>query len=230
MLKKRILCVQSDPAQRSLRVFGLRCAGFNVDETATLAEARVRIARRFPDLLLIGADTLPSGLARLLATLRGSVRTAELRVVLVAARPTAPSAVAAFESGVDDYLVEPVSPEELIARINAVLRGGRPHALSETIEFGKLRFDRVQSRVSNGAQSEALGPTESRILEFFLTHPERPITRDVLVYRVWGGTVDVDRRTVDVCVCRLRKALKRLRCAGHLRTVREQGYLFSAET
>jgi two-component system phosphate regulon response regulator PhoB len=138
--------------------------------------------------------------------------------------------VAGLEGGADDYVTKPFSPRELLARINAVLRRGGGNGVDERIEFGGLILDQGSHRVMVGERTVALGPTEYRMLEFFMTHPERVYTRDQLLDRIWGGNVYVEERTIDVHIRRLRKALEDFGYDRFVQTVRGSGYRFSART
>src|SRR5690349_5934902 len=133
-----------------------------------------------------------------------------------------------LEGGADDYITKPFSPRELLARINAVLRRAMPAEGSERIDIEGLVLDQSSQRVSSGERTVALGPTEYRMLAFFMTHPERVYTREQLLDRVWGGNVYVEERTIDVHIRRLRKALEEFGYDRLIQTVRGSGYRFSA--
>jgi two-component system phosphate regulon response regulator PhoB len=154
--------------------------------------------------------------------------TSELPVIMLTARAEEGDKVAGLEGGADDYITKPFSPRELLARINAVLRRSLPAEGAERIEIEGLVLDQSSQRVSSGDRTVALGPTEYRMLAFFMTHPERVYTREQLLDRVWGGNVYVEERTIDVHIRRLRKALEE---SGHdrlIQTVRGSGYRLSA--
>jgi two-component system, OmpR family, phosphate regulon response regulator PhoB len=136
--------------------------------------------------------------------------------------------VAGLEGGADDYITKPCSPRELLARINAVLRRSAPNASEERIEVEGLALDQASHRVLIGEATVGLGPTEYRMLEFFMTHPERVYSRDQLLDRIWGGNVYVEERTIDVHIRRLRKALEDFGYDRFIQTVRGSGYRFSA--
>jgi two-component system phosphate regulon response regulator PhoB len=153
--------------------------------------------------------------------------TREVPVIMLTARAEEQDKVAGLEGGADDYVTKPFSPRELLARINAVLRRTSPAAAEELIDVGQLRLDAAGHRVLCGEATVVLGPTEYRLLSFFITHAERVYTRSQLLDRVWGGNVYVEERTVDVHIRRLRKALEAFNCDGYVQTVRGAGYRFS---
>ena len=178
-----------------------------------------------PDLVLLDW-MLPgqSGLA-LARRWRGDARTRELPIIMLTARAEEADKVAGLDAGADDYLAKPFSTNELMARIRAVLRRKAPEALDAAVEVGGLRLDPATRRVTRAATCELkLGPTEFRLLHFFMTHPERVHSRAQLLDRVWGDHVFIEERTVDVHVKRLREALAPAHCAQMIETVRGAGY------
>ena len=148
-------------------------------------------------------------------------------VVFLTARNDEIDRVLGLELGADDYVTKPFSPRDLLARIQAVLRRTSPTAAGEAIEAGALKLDPVSHRVIAGEQTVSLGPTEYRLLQFFMEHPDRVYARSQLLDRVWGGNVYVEERTVDVHIRRLRKALEPFACDSLVQTVRGSGYRFS---
>jgi two-component system phosphate regulon response regulator PhoB len=208
--------------------FGLRRAGFEVREAADARSGRAEVANKLPDLLLVDwmlPDT--SGL-EFTRALKRDRETRELPVIMLTARAEEGDKVAGLEGGADDYITKPFSPRELLARINAVLRRALPAEGSERIDIEGLVLDQSSQRVSAGERTVALGPTEYRMLAFFMTHPERVYTREQLLDRVWGGNVYVEERTIDVHIRRLRKALEEFGYDRLIQTVRGSGYRFSA--
>jgi two-component system phosphate regulon response regulator PhoB len=147
---------------------------------------------------------------------------------LLTARAEEGDKVAGLEGGADDYITKPFSQRELLARINAVLRRTNAVEGTERIDVEGLVLDQSSQRVSSGERTVALGPTEYRMLAFFMTHPERVYTREQLLDRVWGGNVYVEERTIDVHIRRLRKALEEYGYDRLIQTVRGSGYRFSA--
>jgi two-component system phosphate regulon response regulator PhoB len=148
-------------------------------------------------------------------------------VILLTARATEADKIAGLDGGADDYVTKPFSPRELLSRINAVLRRTPGGSDAETLELGGLVMDRASHRVTAGGREVELGPTEYRMLEFFMQNPERVYARAQLLDRVWGGNVYIEERTIDVHIRRLRKALEDVRLDGLIQTVRGAGYRFS---
>ena len=229
MSGKLILIVEDEPAIRQMIAFGLRRAGFDVREAVDYREAREALADQRPDLVLVDW-MLPdmSGL-ELTRTLKRDRETREVPVIMLTARAEEGDKVTGLESGADDYVTKPFSPRELIARINAVLRRTGASGLDHMVEFEALKLDQQGQRITVDGQTVPLGPTEYRMLEFFMTHPERVFSRDQLLDRLWGGNVYVEERTIDVHVRRLRKSLETFGLDRFVQTVRGSGYRFSAK-
>jgi two-component system phosphate regulon response regulator PhoB len=227
MQTKQILIVEDEKPIREMIAFGLRRAGFDVLEAEDCKAARARIADKRPDLLLVDW-MLPdmSGL-ELTRSLKRDKETREVPVIMLTARADEQDKVSGLEGGADDYVTKPFSPRELLARINAVLRRTLPNGTEERIEIEGLVLDGASHRVMAGDQTVVLGPTEFRLLSFFMTHPERVYSRNQLLDRVWGGNVYVEERTVDVHIRRLRKALSAFGYDKFIQTVRGAGYRFS---
>jgi two-component system phosphate regulon response regulator PhoB len=228
MSAKQILVVEDERPIREMIAFGLRRAGFEVREAADARAGRAEVANKLPDLLLVDwmlPDT--SGL-EFTRALKRDRETRELPVIMLTARAEEGDKVAGLEGGADDYITKPFSPRELLARINAVLRRAMPAEGSERIDIEGLVLDQSSQRVSSGERTVALGPTEYRMLAFFMSHPERVYTREQLLDRVWGGNVYVEERTIDVHIRRLRKALEEFGYDRLIQTVRGSGYRFSS--
>jgi two-component system phosphate regulon response regulator PhoB len=228
MSAKQILVVEDERPIREMIAFGLRRAGFEVREAADARTGRAEVANKLPDLLLVDwmlPDT--SGL-EFTRALKRDRETREVPIIMLTARAEEGDKVAGLEGGADDYITKPFSPRELLARINAVLRRAQPTEGTERIDIEGLVLDQSSQRVSSGERTVALGPTEYRMLAFFMTHPERVYTREQLLDRVWGGNVYVEERTIDVHIRRLRKALEEFGYDRLIQTVRGSGYRFSA--
>ena len=192
------------------------------------AESAQRILKgELPDLVLLDW-MLPgeSGLA-LARRWRGDERTRALPFIMLTARAQEADKVAALDAGADDYLTKPFSPKELLARIRAVLRRSREDDEDGSVQVGNLRIDGASHRVFAGDQQLQIGPTEYRLLHFFMTHADRVYTRTQVLDHVWGGNVYVEERTIDVHIRRLRKALEEFGYDRLVQTVRGAGYRFS---
>ena len=229
MSAKQILVVEDERPIREMIAFGLRRAGFEVREAADARSGRAEVANKLPDLLLVDwmlPDT--SGL-EFTRALKRDRETREVPVIMLTARAEEGDKVAGLEGGADDYITKPFSPRELLARINAVLRRTTPVEGTERVDIEGLVLDQSSQRVSSGERTVALGPTEYRMLAFFMTHPERVYTREQLLDRVWGGNVYVEERTIDVHIRRLRKALEEFGFDRLIQTVRGSGYRFSSK-
>ena len=229
MKPRQILVVEDESAIREMIAFGLRRAGHSVLEAGDCREARRLLADRRPDLLLVDW-MLPdmSGL-ELTRQLKKDAETRDLPIIMLTARAEEHDKVAGLEGGADDYLTKPFSPRELLARIQAVLRRVAPSLEGELVRHDMLTLDSAGHRVMAGEAPVALGPTEYRLLAFFMTHAERVYTRSQLLDRVWGGNVYVEERTIDVHIRRLRKALADHGCEHYVQTVRGSGYRFSTK-
>ena len=230
MPAKQVLIVEDERPIREMIAFGLKRAGFEVREAEDCRTARAALADARPDLVLVDW-MLPdmSGL-ELTRSLKRDRETRDLPIIMLTARAEEGDKVAGLEGGADDYVTKPFSPRELLARINAVLRRSSANGIDELLEFEGLVLDQGSHRVMVGERTVMLGPTEYRMLEFFMMHPERVYTRDQLLDRIWGGNVYVEERTIDVHIRRLRKALEDFRYDRFVQTVRGSGYRFSART
>ena len=218
----RLLLVEDDRMiGESLRA-ALKLEGHAVDwVTDAQAAATTTATERF-DLVLLDLG-LPKGNG--LDVLRGiRARGDSTPVIVLTARDALGDRVAGLDAGADDYLTKPFSTKELLARIRAVLRRKAPEALDSAVEVSGLRLDPATRRVTRGTQEVKIGPTEFRLLHFFMTHTERVHSRTQLLDRVWGDHVFIEERTVDVHVKRLREALAPVQCSTLIETVRGAGY------
>jgi two-component system, OmpR family, phosphate regulon response regulator PhoB len=220
----RILVVEDESAIAELISINLRHAGFEVTIATASDQAQSEVDRVLPDLVVLDW-MLPgqSGLA-LAKQWRGHPRTRELPIIMLTARAEEGDKIAGLDAGADDYLTKPFSTSELLARIRAVLRRKAPEALDTLVDVGGLKLDPATRRVSRDEREVRVGPTEFRLLHFFMTHPERVHSRAQLLDRVWGDHVFIEERTVDVHVKRLREALEPVQCARMIETVRGAGY------
>jgi len=223
-----ILVVEDEPAIQELIAVNLEHAGHRVQRAHTAAEADASIRLVKPDLIVLDwmlPDVAGTVLAR---KLRADPRSKDVPIIMLTARAQEHDKIEGLDAGADDYITKPFSPKELLARIKAVLRRRAPQLTDDAIEIGGLKLDPAVHRVSGGGRQLDLGPTEFKLLRFFMTHPERVYSRAQLLDQVWGDHVFVEERTVDVHIRRLRQALEP---NGHdrlIETVRGTGYRFHA--
>jgi two-component system phosphate regulon response regulator PhoB len=191
-------------------------------------EAADAIAERVPDLILLDWMLPGASGLELARRWRRDDLTRDIPIIMLTARGEENDRVSGLESGIDDYVVKPFSARELLARIKAVLRRSRDDEDDGSVAVGALRIDGAAHRVFATDEPLHVGPTEYRLLHFFMTHTDRVYTRAQLLDHVWGGNVYVEERTVDVHIRRLRKALEPVRLEDMVQTVRGAGYRFSA--
>lgn len=228
----KILIVDDEAAIRDMIAIALDTAGFNVSTAATAHDALVSVIDERPDLILLDW-MLPGGSGVDLARrLKKDDLTAELPIIMLTAKTSEDNKVQGLDAGVDDYVTKPFSPRELVARIKAVLRRSSGRHQDKVIRYFDLELDPGSHRVSIDEQSVDIGPTEFRLLNFFMTHPEKVFSRDHIQDQVWGANIYLEERTVDVHIGRLRKALNKassgsIDYANLVQTVRGAGYRFS---
>ena len=225
--RKTVLIVDDEAAIREMVSLALETAKFNVLEASDSQEGHAIIIDSQPDVVLL--DWMMPGTTglELLRRLRRDPLTEKIPVILLTAKTSEDSKITGLDSGADDFISKPFSPKELVSRIRAVIRRSTVTEPSEPIKVGEMLFDPESHRVSICDEPVDIGPTEYRMLQFFLTHQERVYSRDQILDHVWGANVYLDERTVDVHIRRLRKAIS---VAGHekyVQTVRGAGYRFS---
>ena len=222
----RILMVEDESDLSLLLGYNLEAEGYVVENVERGDEAELRLAENAPDLVIL--DWMLPGVSGLeiCRRLRARESTRTLPVIMVTARGEEAERVRGLSVGADDYVVKPFSVPELMARVRALLRRSRPERIAERLNAGDLDLDRETRRVRRGARDIHLGPTEFRLLEYLLEKPGRVFSRAQLLDGVWGQAAEIDERTVDVHVGRLRKALSRGRERDPIRTVRGTGYAF----
>ncbi len=225
----KILVVEDEPAIREMAVFMLQQEGFEVREAEDALTARARLADDPPDLILMDWMLPGSSGIELTRELKADPLTRDIPVIILTARGEEDDKVRGLECGAEDYVTKPFSPRELVARIRVILRRLAPHVSDEIVEEGPLRLDPGSHRASVGGEELTLGPTEFRLLHFFMTHPEKVYSRSRLLDRVWGTNVYIEERTVDVHIRRLRKVLEAHDSAYMIQTVRGAGYRFSTQ-
>ncbi|HEY0446741.1 MAG TPA: phosphate regulon transcriptional regulator PhoB [Allosphingosinicella sp.] len=229
MNKARLLLVEDDGSLAELLVWHFERAGFEVARTGNGEEALLMADERAPDLILL--DWMIEGVSgiEVCRRLRRKTGTANVPIIMLTARGEEGDRIRGLETGADDYVTKPFSPRELVARVAAVLRRVRPALAEERLAFADVEMDVVSHRVRRGGEPIALGPTEFRLLRHFLEHPRRVFARERLIDAVWSPDSDIDGRTVDVHVRRLRKALNDGGRPDLIRTVRSAGYSLDAE-
>jgi two-component system phosphate regulon response regulator PhoB len=226
---ERILLVEDDAAIAEMVDDALLRHGFQCIRAADAAEASRVLGHTRPELILL--DWMLPGISGLefARRLRREDATRDIPVIMLTARCEEADTVAGFEAGVDDYVGKPFSVRELVARIRAVLRRSASLSEGDAITVGGLSLDPASHRVSANGETVRIGPTEFRMLKFFMEHQERVYTRSQLLDHVWGNNVYVEERTVDVHIRRLRKALAEAGFDRFVQTVHGTGYRFSRQ-
>lgn len=225
----RILVVEDEPAIAELIAVNLRHNGFAPTVVYDGAAARREIDAVLPDVILLDWMLPGESGAALARQWRKQERTKTVPILMLTARSDEADKVQGLDAGADDYITKPFSPRELVSRIKAVLRRRAPQMTDEPVEINGLKLDPTSHRVQGKGQALELGPTEFRLLHFFMTHPERVYSRTQLLDQVWGDDVFVEERTVDVHIRRLRLALEPSGHSELIQTVRGSGYRFSAD-
>ena len=226
-MQKQILIVDDEPAIRDMVAFALRKGDYVPTHAGDAREAQAAIADRVPDLILLDWMLPGTSGLELARRWRRETLTREVPIIMLTARGEENDRVSGLEAGVDDYVVKPFSARELLARIRAVMRRSHEDDENGSVTVGPLRIDGAAHRVFAGESAVPIGPTEYRLLHFFMTHPERVYSRTQLLDHVWGGSVYVEERTIDVHIRRLRKTLEPFAADGLVQTVRGSGYRFS---
>ncbi len=224
--QKCILIVDDEAPIREMLTTTLEISGYDCMQAANTQQAQRIIIDNKPDLLLLDWMLPNTSGIEFARRLKKEELTAELPIIMLTAKGEEGNKIHGLEAGADDYITKPFSPKELTARIRAVLRRTTPQGIENNIEVAGLLLDPICHRVLSYDKPVELGPTEYRLLQFFMSHQERAYTRSQLLDQVWGGNVYVEERTVDVHIRRLRKALGK----EHeylIQTVRGTGYRFS---
>ena len=225
---RRVLVVDDEPAVRGMLTVTLEMAGFEVTEAESASSALNEIADSIPDLMLIDWMMPQVSGLELCRRLRRNPDTAGIPLILLTAREEENAKITGLEVA-DDYITKPFSPRELVARLKAILRRTTPKGIEEVVEFANLALDPISQKVTASGNLVVLSPIEYRLLQVFMTNPDRAFSRAQLLDRVWGGDVYVEERTVDVHIRRLRKALGS-NLESMIQTVRGTGYRFSTIT
>jgi len=224
MKKPRLLLVEDDAALADLLQWHFRREDFEVEQTPDGEEALMMAQEHVPDIVLL--DWMIEGVSgiEVCRRLRKATATANVPIIMLTGRAEESDRVRGLETGADDYVTKPFSPRELIARVRAVLRRVRPALAGEQLKLADLEMDIVRHKVRRAGRNIALGPTEFRLLRHFLEHPARVFSRERLLDAVWGRDRDIELRTVDVHIRRLRRAINIEGRPELIRTVRSAGY------
>jgi two-component system phosphate regulon response regulator PhoB len=227
-MQPHILIVEDEDALSELLSYNLKKEGFRVSMAADGEEALILIDERRPDVVLLDWMLPKISGIEVCRRLRGRQETRNLPIIMLTARGEEADRIRGLDTGADDYIVKPFLMKELFARLRAVLRRIRPGLAEDEIVCGDITIDRVAHRVTRASGEIHLGPTEFRLLDYFMQHPGRVFSREQLLDAVWGSDVYVEARTVDVHIGRLRKALKKNGDPDPIRTVRSAGYSLNA--
>jgi two-component system phosphate regulon response regulator PhoB len=225
-----VLVVEDEDALATLLQYNLEKEGYDVGVAADGEEALTQVDERLPDLVVLDWMLPKVSGIEVCRRLRAGSKTRNLPIVMLTASGEESDRVRGLDTGADDYLVKPFAMGELTARLRAVLRRIRPGLAEDRIRHADIVIDRVAHRVKRGEREIHLGPTEFRLLDYFMQHPGRVFSREQLLDAVWGSDVYVETRTVDVHVGRLRKALNRDDEGDPIRTVRSAGYSLDTDT
>lgn len=227
----QVLVIEDDAAIRDMLCFSLRHSGFDCDSVGDAESGLVFLKEKKPDIILL--DWMLPGIdgIEFIRRLRTNESLAAIPVIMLTAKGESDDMIKGLSVGADDYVNKPFSPPELVARIKAVLRRSQLPEVDDdqALQFGALRLDMKSHRVTIDDERVSLGPTEFRLLHFFMKNPERAYSRGQLLDHVWGDTVYVEERTVDVHIRRLRKALEPTENDSLVQTVRGVGYRFAAD-
>jgi two-component system phosphate regulon response regulator PhoB len=229
MSRAKMLLVEDDAALAELLVYHFKREDFDVVQTPDGEEALLLAQETPPDIVLL--DWMVEGISGLevCRRLRRMTETANVPIIMLTARGEEEDRVRGLETGADDYVTKPFSPRELVARVGAVLRRVRPGLAGEALIYADIEMDTVGHKVKRSGSMVALGPTEFRLLKHFLEHPGWVFSRERLLDSVWGHDSDIEPRTVDVHIRRLRKAINDGGRPDIIRTVRSAGYALDAE-
>jgi two-component system phosphate regulon response regulator PhoB len=219
-----LLLIEDDEAIAELIVWHFAREGFSVRQTPDGEQALVLVEERVPDIVLLDwmIESLPG--IEVCRRLRRNPKSANVPIIMLTARGEEEDRIRGLETGADDYVTKPFSPRELVARVQAVLRRLRPALAGEMLTYADIELDSVAHKVVRNAQIVAMGPTEFRLLRHFMEHPGRVFSRGQLLDSVWGQDSDIELRTVDVHIRRLRKAINLPGTSDIIRTVRSAGY------
>ena len=220
----KIFIIEDEPSIIQLVQHNLEKNGFIVLSSVNGNDGLRELKKFQPDLLLLDWMLPDLSGIDICKNIRKDNSFKDLPIIMLTAKGEQEDKIKGLDSGIDDYLTKPFSFNELMARIKAILRRSDPKTVSDTLEFDDLRLDRLEKRVFRDSIEIQLGPTEFRLLEFFLTNPKRVFTRDQILENVWPNNINVETRTIDVHIRRLRKSININNNKELIRTVRSSGY------
>ena len=223
-MKAKIFIVEDEPSIATLVKYNLEKENYKVFISNNGEEGLKEIKKIEPDLILLDWMLPDLSGIEICRSLKKNKKFKFIPIIMLTAKGQEEDKVLGLNTGADDYLVKPFSHSELVARINALLRRVKPQAIEDSVTFEDLKVDRLQKRVSRGSQEIILGPTEYRLINFFITNPRRVFSREQLLENVWLNSINVELRTVDVHIRRLRKAINLPGKKDLIRTVRSTGY------
>jgi two-component system phosphate regulon response regulator PhoB len=227
-MKPSILVVEDDLALCELLTWNLGAEGYDVRSTGDGEEALLMVREQAPDAIILDwmIEQVPG--IEVCRQLRKDKATARVPILMLTARGEEEDRIRGFKTGADDYVTKPFSPRELMARVEALLRRSQPSLAGDVLVFGDVELDFASHRVRRGGDALHLGPTEFKLLRYFMERPNRVLSRQQILDGVWGMDSDIDERTVDVHIRRLRKAINREGESDPIRTVRAAGYSMDA--
>lgn len=226
---QNILIVDDEQAIRQMLGFALAGDGYHCIEAGNVVEAQATLNQQRPDLILL--DWMLPGISGIdfARRLKRDPKMTQIPIIMLTAKGEETDKIKGLDSGADDYITKPFSTRELLARVRAILRRSQNEEVLEVLEAGRLRMDLQTHRVTIQDETVEVSPTEFRLLQFFITHPERVYSRSHLLDAVWGNETYIEERTVDVHIRRLRKLLEPFACDDMIQTVRSVGYRFSPQ-
>ncbi len=225
----KILVIEDDPSLIELLEYNLEAAGYSVVTAASAEEGQLLLAEQSFDLVLLDWMLPEMTGIELCGVIRRAGRHAAMPILMLTARGDEPDRIRGLTTGADDYVVKPFSVPELLARIKGLLRRAAPERINSVLAHGAIMLDRDAHRVTRAGREINLGPTEYKLLETLMETTGRVLSRAQLIDRVWGNTAEIDERTIDVHIGRLRKALMRGEEPDPVRTVRGAGYVLSVD-
>jgi len=223
-MNAKIFIIEDEPSIVKLLTYNLEKEGFIVSFSDNGNEGLKSLKNFEPDILLLDWMLPDLSGIEICSLIKKNEKLSKIPIIMLTARGEEEDKIKGLDSGVDDYMTKPFSFKELLARIKALLRRSKPNSISNILEFEDLKLDRLEKRVYRKKTEITLGPTEYRLIEFFLTNPKRVFTRDQILENVWPNNINVETRTIDVHIRRLRKSINLPNCKELIRTVRSAGY------